>query len=234
MSDIKKVAAIFSNHQSLKTALHSLEAQGLTDISVLVKSEADQTETDARTYSTTAYPDTDLRTTPVSVNENAPLGQRHIEGMAIDSTLHETPYAERGYDRDHVQDIDKSVREETEETATKDPNALIKGSTMGGILGALAGAGALLIPGIGPVLAAGPIATAVAAIAAGGAAGMTVGALVGIFNDEGIPQDRVDFYRNAFESGKAVVIVEPDQEKFSIAQVRELLGAQNPETLDTF
>ncbi len=233
MSDIKKVAAIFSNHQNLKTTLHSLEAQGLKDISVLVKSEADQTETDARTYSTATYPETDLRTAPAMTHENAPMGQRHIEGMAIDSTVDQT-YVERKNEREDVQDIDKSVRKETEETATKDPNALIKGSTVGGILGAVAGVGALLIPGVGPVIAAGPIAAAVAAISAGGAAGMTVGALVGVFNDEGIPQDRVDFYRQAFESGKAVVIVEPDQEKFSIAQVRDLLSAQNPETLDTF
>ena len=105
MSEIKKVAAIFSNHQSLKTALHSLEAQGLTDISVLVKSEADQTESTVRTYSTATYPKTGLQDVGVASHENRALGQRHIEGMVVDSDPHVRENLR--IDREDARNIDK-------------------------------------------------------------------------------------------------------------------------------
>ena len=54
---------------------------------------------------------------------------------------------------------------------------------MGGTLGLLAGIGALAIPGVGPIIAAGPIMGALAGLGVGGAVGGLVGALVGM----GIP-----------------------------------------------
>src|SRR5271169_3499653 len=58
------------------------------------------------------------------------------------------------------------------------------GAVVGGVLGWLAGIGLLAIPGIGPLLAAGPILAALAGVGAGGVAGGIVGALVGF----GIPE----------------------------------------------
>ncbi len=46
----------------------------------------------------------------------------------------------------------------------------VTGGVLGGIAGLLAGAGALLIPGIGPIVAAGPFATT-AGLVGGGLAG---------------------------------------------------------------
>jgi hypothetical protein len=55
---------------------------------------------------------------------------------------------------------------------------------VGGALGLLAGIGALAIPGVGPLIAAGPIMAALAGLGVGGAVGGLVGALVGM----GIPE----------------------------------------------
>ena len=60
------------------------------------------------------------------------------------------------------------------------------GGTIGGTLGLLAGIGALAIPGVGPLIAAGPIMGALAGLGVGGAVGGIIGALVGM----GIPEYR--------------------------------------------
>lgn len=121
------------------------------------------------------------------------------------------------------------------DVSVKDPNALIKDSTKGGILGLLAGAAALLIPGIGPVMAAGPIAAAIGALATGAAIGTSAGALVGLFKDEGIPSDRVDAYRSAFDAGKAIVIIKPKNEQDEMTELnmaRSILNRYNPEMVE--
>jgi len=58
------------------------------------------------------------------------------------------------------------------------------GVAVGGVIGWLAGAGTLVVPGLGALIAAGPIMAAVSAAVIGGAAGAIVGALVGL----GIPE----------------------------------------------
>src|SRR5678815_6096887 len=50
------------------------------------------------------------------------------------------------------------------------------GGTIGGTLGLLAGIGALAIPGVGPLIAAGPIMGALAGLGVGGAVGGLIGA----------------------------------------------------------
>jgi len=60
----------------------------------------------------------------------------------------------------------------------------VAGGALGGTLGALAGLGALAIPGIGPLIAAGPIVAALAGVGSGG----VVGGLIGAFAGMGIPE----------------------------------------------
>src|SRR3954469_13743242 len=72
--------------------------------------------------------------------------------------------------------------------ATKAPEGATTGATTGGVtggvLGLLAGIGALAIPGVGPLIAAGPIMAALSGAAIGGATGGLVGGLIGL----GIPE----------------------------------------------
>ncbi|MGN7479384.1 general stress protein [Solibacillus silvestris] len=80
------------------------------------------------------------------------------------------------------------------------------GGALGGIGGVLLGLGALAIPGIGPVVAAGPIATGLAGLAAGASVGGLAGALVGM----GISAEEADRYNEQFKAGKILVIVDED------------------------
>src|SRR6185437_9229912 len=58
------------------------------------------------------------------------------------------------------------------------------GAVVGGVIGWIAGIGALAIPGVGPLIAAGPIMAALAGVGVGGAVGGITGALIGL----GIPE----------------------------------------------
>jgi len=82
------------------------------------------------------------------------------------------------------------------------------GALLGGLGGLLVGLGALAIPGIGPVLAAGPLATAVAAIVGAGvgaAAGGAVGGIIGGLVDLGIPEEQAHYYAEGIRRGGVLV-----------------------------
>ncbi|NGM84056.1 low temperature-induced protein [Paenibacillus sp. 7124] len=78
------------------------------------------------------------------------------------------------------------------------------GGVVGGIAGLLAGIGALAIPGIGPIIAAGPIAAALTGAAVGAGAGGLVGGLIGL----GIPEDEAREYEGYVDQGKILVMVD--------------------------
>jgi hypothetical protein len=80
------------------------------------------------------------------------------------------------------------------------------GAVVGGALGWLAGIGMLAIPGIGPLLAAGPIVSALAGAGALGAFGGIVGALVGM----GIPEYEAKRYEGRVKHGGILLSVHCD------------------------
>lgn len=102
-----------------------------------------------------------------------------------------------------------------EETGTKAAegaaSGALGGGLLGGLVGFLVGAGALAIPGVGPVIAGGVLAstfglaggTAVAGAGIGAAAGGIVGALVGL----GIPEEEAKHFESGFREGRALVTV---------------------------
>lgn len=93
------------------------------------------------------------------------------------------------------------------EKATKAPEgATAGGSTgavLGGALGLLAGIGALAIPGVGPLIAAGPIMAALAGAGVGGAVGGVTGALIGM----GIPEYEAKRYEGRIQKGGILLSV---------------------------
>ncbi len=87
------------------------------------------------------------------------------------------------------------------EKSTKAPEGAttgaVSGATVGGVLGLLAGMGALAIPGVGPLIAAGPIMGALAGLGVGGAVGGFTGALIGM----GIPEYEAKRYEGRLKKG---------------------------------
>src|SRR6202041_2474978 len=105
---------------------------------------------------------------------------------------------------------DESTRAFAHEKSTKAPEGTTTGVTTGGViggaLGLLAGIGALAIPGIGPLIAAGPIVAALAGAGALGAVGGIVGSLVGM----GIPEYEAKRYEGRVKHGGILLSVHCD------------------------
>jgi hypothetical protein len=124
---------------------------------------------------------------------------------------------------------DESTRAFAHEKNTKAPEGTATGVTTGGViggtLGLLAGIGALAIPGVGPLIAAGPIVASLAGLGVGGAVGGIVGALVGL----GIPEYEAKRYEGAVKGGGTLLSVHCDtseQVEVAKASLKET-GAQD-------
>lgn len=86
------------------------------------------------------------------------------------------------------------------------------GAVVGGITGLLMGLGAIAIPGIGPAIAAGTLATALSSAAAGTAVGAVAGAVTGgivaALVDMGVPEEDAHFYAEGVKRGGVLVTVQ--------------------------
>jgi uncharacterized membrane protein len=80
------------------------------------------------------------------------------------------------------------------------------GAVVGGTAGLLTGLGLLAIPGLGPVVAVGWLATTALGAVAGGATGGIVGALV----DSGVSEDHAHVYSEAVRRGGTLLSVKAD------------------------
>lgn len=80
------------------------------------------------------------------------------------------------------------------------------GALFGGLGGLLIGLGALAIPGLGPIVAAGPIATTLAG-AGFGAAG---GAIIGSLKEAGIPDEDAHVYAEGVRRGGTLLLARTD------------------------
>src|SRR5271168_3932141 len=95
----------------------------------------------------------------------------------------------------------KGTKDFAVEKNTKAPEGTATGVTtgavIGGPLGWLAGIGALAVPGVGPLIAAGPIVAALTGIGVGGAIGGIAGARVGV----GMPEYEAKRYEGRIKDG---------------------------------
>jgi len=87
----------------------------------------------------------------------------------------------------------------------------VSGGVLGGIVGFLVGVGALVIPGVGPIISAGVLtaafgtagATALAGAGIGAATGGVVGGLIGL----GIPETEAKYFDTGIRAGRVLVTV---------------------------
>jgi hypothetical protein len=93
---------------------------------------------------------------------------------------------------------------------TKAPEGAVAGvgagGVIGGTLGLLAGIGALAIPGVGPLIAAGPLLATLSGAAAGAAVGGITGGLIGL----GIPEFEAKAYEAKIRGGNILIAVHTD------------------------
>ncbi len=112
---------------------------------------------------------------------------------------------------------------------TKAPEGAVAGGGVGGIVGGtiglLAGIGALAIPGVGPLIAAGPLLAALSGAAAGAAVGGITGGLIGL----GMPEYEAKAYEGKIRSGNILIAVHTDDSEIErhTKQIFEAHGAHD-------
>ncbi len=122
----------------------------------------------------------------------------------------------------------QGARDFAHEHNTKAPEGAVAGAGTGGLLGGtlglLAGIGALAIPGVGPLIAAGPLMGALSGMAAGAAVGGVAGSLIGM----GIPEYEAKIYEGKVSGGNlllAVHVENAEEQKRATAALKEV-GAE--------
>jgi hypothetical protein len=120
------------------------------------------------------------------------------------------------------------------EKATKAPEGAAVGVTTGGLiggtLGLLAGISMLVIPGLGPFIAAGPI---MAALAGGGALiGGTVGGFAGALIGMGIPEFEAKRYEGRLQKGGILLSVHCDTSE-EIKRAKEVMKSTGGEDISS-
>jgi hypothetical protein len=155
------------------------------------------------------------------IAKNVSQAERAVEGLQSAGFPNSeisilTPDTEGKHDIAHVK-------------ATKAPEGATTGAATGGltggVLGLLAGIGALAIPGVGPLIAAGPIMAALSGAAIGGTAGGLVGGLIGM----GIPEIEAKRYEEKLRSGNYLIAVHAhnDDEEKRAKEIFKGAGAED-------
>jgi hypothetical protein len=115
----------------------------------------------------------------------------------------------------------------TDTSGAKDAKGAVTGAATGAAVGGiLAAAAAILIPGVGPVLAGGVLASFVGGAVAGTAVGGILGALTGL----GVSEDEARYYEEKFNAGKALVAVKPGDHEADAAAILARHGGYNMRT----
>jgi hypothetical protein len=116
----------------------------------------------------------------------------------------------------------ESTRAFAHRKETKAPEGAAAGATAGGVvggtLGVLIALGSLAIPGVGPLIAAGPLVAGLAGIGAGGALGGFIGALVGM----GIPEYEAKRYEGQVKNGGVLLSVHAETDG-EVLRAKEIL-----------
>lgn len=113
-------------------------------------------------------------------------------------------------------DVNDRVGNKADEGASA---GAVTGGVLGGLTGLLVGLGALAIPGVGPVVLAGEIATTLATTLAGGAIGAAAGGLLGALIGLGIPEEQARVYNDRVSRGDYLVIVTGTDDEIARAEV---------------
>jgi hypothetical protein len=134
--------------------------------------------------------------TVIGLMEDAAQGKKVVEELL-----------ESGFRRQDIGFIARDVHGEAEGVL----KGTLTGVAVGAITGMLLAASAFMVPGLGPVLVAGPM--------AGAAVGALAGGLANGFMHEGVPEDEAHFYAEGVRRGGALVTVNAENDELAARAV---------------
>lgn len=137
----------------------------------------------------------------------------------VEGTEYRSRYSDDGLEPPITDGENKEVSYEGQNLA----DGTMTGGAIGGLSGLALGAGLLIIPGLGPIVAAGPLAGILTGALTGGIAGGLI--------DYGIPEEHSKEYEQKINEGKIIAIIHAEGER--LEEVKALLreyGAREIET----
>ncbi|WP_121609809.1 general stress protein [Mesobacillus foraminis] len=145
-----------------------------------------------------------MRERVIGVYENEQLAAEAVEDLK-----------NKGYTTEEISVIAKNTNklsEISQEVKPSTKDGAIAGAATGGAIGLaglIVGLSAVLVPGVGTLMAAGPIITTLggAVVGASSGAGGLLHALINI----GVPEDQAQRYSNDVQHGKILVFLQPNE-----------------------
>lgn len=121
---------------------------------------------------------------------------------------------------------ENTVSDHAETAAGRAGQWAINGGLWGGVAGLVAGLVGMSLPGVGPVVVAGPL----GAMLGGAITGALVGGLLGGLTSLGIPEDEAHVYAESLRRGGTLVSVTVPEERVDLATAT--LDQHNPVDID--
>lgn len=162
------------------------------------------------------YDDMNTANQVVQALVNYGIDRDEISLVAGDRT---SSYASAGHQSEDRREWDKT---QPTDTGSATAGGAVTGAVVGGVGGALLSLSALAIPGIGPVVAAGPLIAGLV----GAGAGAAVGGLLGALTEVGVPEEEAGYYVEGVHRGGTLVSVLADDAE--TAQVVDIMNRYNP------
>ena len=157
-----------------------------------------------------------MNKTIVALYDDFPTARRVVEDLV-----------DAGFSRDTVSLMANDASGEYAGYLDADENVSAgEGAGFGAVVGALVGLGVALIPGVGPVLAAGPFAAA----AIGALTGAATGGIAASLMDLGVPEDEAGYYLEGIRRGGTLVTVAANESNVNRAQ--DIMNRYNPIDLE--
>ena len=128
----------------------------------------------------------------------------------------------------HREDIGTDVDSPSGDGSAAGTGATV-GAGLGGAAGLLTGLGLMAIPGVGPLVAAGWLATTAAGAVAGAVTGAAAGGVVGALTDSGIDKADAETYAEAVRRG--AILISVDATDTTEAHVRSVMDSNRPADL---
>src|SRR5215204_5479303 len=125
---------------------------------------------------------------------------------------------QRGFDRDDISILGRGREGASGLMDDRDHVTAGEGAAVGGIAGLLLGVAAMLIPGIGPIVAIGPITAALTGAVTGGVTGAVVGGVAGALIHAGVPEEDARYYEDRIKSGGYLLTVHTDDAHYPQAR----------------
>jgi len=129
---------------------------------------------------------------------------------------------------------DKATGGITTTTAGDAEKGAAKGAGLGLGIGALAAVASLFVPGVGLVTGGGALAMAIGGAAGATAAGAIAGGVEGYLKDQGVPDEAIGRYAEAFNNGDTLVAVTLPSNDVSSIEADEVLRKYNGKHISAY